>query len=195
MFLQKLRNETAECHLALEKNPYSVALMSPSVTIENYLNYLTKLYGFVSGFEKNVFPSLIDVDPDIENRRKTHWMEQDILVLGGDLTKIPVMPAEVFSKHYTHEAVALGGLYVLEGSMLGGNIIKKHLSEKLNDSVIDKMRYLTAYGAETGKVWKNFLTLLTHHASDKNKEDAIIKSAVITFRFIDEWLTSEIKLN
>ena len=190
MFLQKLRTETAECHLALEKNPYSLALMHPNVTVDNYLTYLSKLYGFVYGFEKTVFPSLIAIDPDIENRRKTHLMEHDISMLGGDLTKIRVMPKEVFLKHYTHEAVALGGLYVLEGSMLGGNIIKKHLNEKLNDSVIDKMRYFTAYGVDTGKVWKNFLTLLTQNASDKAKEDIIIKSAIVTFGLIDEWLTS-----
>lgn len=58
MFLQKLRNETAECHISLEKNPYSLALMHPNVTIEDYLTYLTKLYGFVYSFEKTVFPSL-----------------------------------------------------------------------------------------------------------------------------------------
>ena len=190
MFLQKLRVETAECHIALEKNPYSIALMHPNVTVKDYLTYLTKLYGFVYGFEKNVFPSLTAIDPDIENRRKTHLMEQDISMLGGDLTKIRVMPDEVFLKHYTHEADALGGLYVLEGSMLGGNIIKRHLNEKLNHSVIDKMSYFTAYGVDTGKVWKSFLTILTNNASHKYKENAIIKSAIITFRLIDEWLTS-----
>lgn len=188
MFLQQLRNQTAECHTALEKNPYSVALMHSNVTIEDYFTYLQKLYGFVYGFEKTVFPLLTALDPDIERRRKAALMEQDITMMGGDVAKIQVTSTTVFKEHYTTEAAALGGLYVLEGSMLGGNIIKKHLQERLSDGVVDKTHYFTAYGAELGKVWKDFLTLLMQNASDADKEEAIIKSAKTTFRLIDKWL-------
>jgi heme oxygenase (biliverdin-IX-beta and delta-forming) len=188
MFLQQLRNETAECHTALEKNPYSIALMHTNVTMEDYSTYLQKLYGFVYGFEKTVFPLLTAVDPDIESRRKSRLMEQDIKLLGGNLTKLQVMSEDVFKEHYISQAAALGGLYVLEGSMLGGNIIKKHLQEKLSDSVVNKTNYFTAYGTELGKVWKVFLNLLTQNASDAVKEEAIIKSAITTFRLIDKWI-------
>jgi heme oxygenase (biliverdin-IX-beta and delta-forming) len=190
MFLQQLKNDTAESHIALEKNPYSVALMHANVTIEDYLTYLQKLYGFVYGFEKTVFPLLIALDSDIERRRKAALMAQDIISMGGDVTQLQVMSDAVFEEHYTTEIAALGGLYVLEGSMLGGNIIKKHLQDKLSEDVADKTHYFTAYGTELGKVWKDFLNLLTHNASDTDKEGAIIKSAKTTFQLIDKWLIS-----
>ena len=192
MFLQKLRNDTAEFHVALEKNPYSIALMGANVTIEDYSTYLQKLYGFVYGFEKTVFPLLRVLDTDIENRRKAPLMESDLLKLDCDLTQIPVLSETVFEKHYGDEVAALGGLYVLEGSMLGGNIIKKHLQDILSDSVTNKTGYFTAYGTDLSKVWKNFLSLLTYNASSTEKEEVIIKSAINTFSLIDKWMASSI---
>ena len=54
-----------------------------------------------------------------------------------DLQIIPIVPEEHFKINYPDVLSALGGLYVLEGSMLGGVMIKKHLTEKLqNESFV-----------------------------------------------------------
>ena len=89
MFLQNLRSETATSHLALEQNPFSAALMSEQVTLENYSEYLQKLYGFVSSFEENVFPVLKDVDADLDSRRKSKLMQSNLKTLRVDISSIP----------------------------------------------------------------------------------------------------------
>lgn len=190
MFLQKLKSETGNSHLALEKNPYSINLMNPNVSLEDYSNYLQRLYGFVFGFERTVFPKLIEIDPDINLRRKSELMQHDLWQLKCDFIKLPTLSEQVFNQHYVDELTALGGLYVLEGSMLGGVMIKKHLTEKLGNQVSNNTKYFTGYGSETGKVWKNFLNILSFHAVDAEKEQIIIKSANNTFDLLNQWIAT-----
>lgn len=190
MFLQNLRSETAFSHTTLEQNPYSIALMSPSVTLNDYSNYLQKLYGFVLGFETNVYPLLRNIDPEIELRRKSSFMQHDLKHLQIDFSTIPTLSLNHFETHYPDVKSALGGLYVLEGSMLGGVMIKKHLVEKLGNSVNENTKYLTGYGPETGKVWKNFLNILTTNATNFETEKIIINSAKNTFDLLNQWIAT-----
>jgi heme oxygenase (biliverdin-IX-beta and delta-forming) len=195
MFLQNLRSETASSHSTLEQNPYSIALMSPTVMLEDYSNYLQKLYGFVFGFETNVYPLLRNIDPEIELRRKTKLMQNDFQHLQIDFSNLPVVSKEHFEKNYPDILSALGGLYVLEGSMLGGVMIKKHLVEKLGDNVNENTQYLTGYGSETGKIWKNFLNTLTNNAANVETQNIIINSAKNTFDLLNKWIaTSSLNL-
>lgn len=196
MFLQNLRSETASSHTSLEQNPYSIALMSPAVALEDYSNYLQKLYGFVFGFETNVYPLLRNIDPEIDLRRKTNFMQDDLQHLQIDFSTLPIVSKEHFKIHYPDVKSALGGLYVLEGSMLGGVMIKKHLAEKLGNDVNENTQYLTGYGSETGKIWKNFLNTLSINAPDIETEKIIINSAKNTFDLLNKWIaTSSLNLN
>ena len=188
MFLQKLKSETAKSHFTLEQNPYSINLMSLNVSLEDYSNYLQRLYGFVSGFERTIFPKLQEIDSYINLRRKSEWMQHDLEQLKCDFTKIPTLSEEYFNQHYTDNLTALGGLYVLEGSMLGGIMIKKHLNEKLGIEVSNNMKYFTGYGSETGKIWKDFLNILSSYANDTEKEKIIIDSANNTFDLLNQWI-------
>lgn len=190
MFLQKLKSETSNSHVALEQNPYSINLMNPNVSLNDYSNYLQKLYGFVAGFERTVFPKLKEIDPDINLRCKSELMQHDLWHLKCDFTKIPTVSEEDFNQHYTDSITALGGLYVLEGSMLGGVMIKKHLTEKLGNEVSDNTKYFTGYGSDTGRVWKNFLHILSSHATDPEKEKIIINSANNTFDLLNQWIAT-----
>ena len=190
MFLQNLRTQTASCHTALERNPYSKALLSPQVTLKDYSVYLQKLYGFVQGFEQKVYPLLLPFDAAIDKRLKTHLLQSDLSLLNCNIKNIPLVPEEIFKVHYTTTAAALGGLYVLEGSVMGGIIIKKHLQQNLGETINDKMKYFTAYGVTTGTVWKSFLYMLCDAATSSGIEVEIINSAVQTFKLIDNWITS-----
>jgi heme oxygenase len=164
--------------------------MSPTVGLKDYANYLQKLYGFVSGFEHNVYPLLKSIDAEIDLRRKSKLMQSDLKNLYIDLSTIPIVSDEHFKIHYPDVITALGGLYVLEGSMLGGVMIKKHLTEKLPDQVLENTEYFTGYGAETGKVWKNFLNILSNNAINIETEKVIIDSAKNTFYLLNQWITS-----
>ncbi len=69
-------------------------------------------------------------------------------------------------------AEALGMLYVLEGSTLGGRFILRALAER---NVADPdLAFLDPYGSETGARWRDFLDVLARETGD---DAALIDSA------------------
>ena len=188
-FLQQLRSKTANSHQLIEQNSISQSLMSQGVTVTQYARYLKNMYGFVYGFEKIVFPLLKHYELlQLEDRRKSHLIQADLVLLNYTAVQ-PYINDELFSTHYQTAAAALGGMYVLEGSTLGGQIINKHLSKVLGNSVAGKTTYLMAYTGQTGSMWKNFLQLLCETGATTGNEDEIIDSAVNTFSLLNNCLS------
>ncbi len=188
-FLQQLRSKTAYSHQLIEQNSISQSLMSQGVTMTQYAQYLKSMYGFVYGFEKMVFPLLEHNELlQIDDRRKSHLIQSDLVLLNYTAAQ-PYVNDELFSTHYQTAAAALGGMYVLEGSTLGGQIISRHLSKVLGDAVAGKTTYLTAYAGQTGGMWKNFLQLLCEAGASNANEDEIIDSAVNTFSLLNNCLS------
>jgi heme oxygenase (biliverdin-IX-beta and delta-forming) len=189
IFLQQLRSQTANSHKLIEQNSISQSLMSQNVTMTQYAQYLKSMYGFVHGFEKMVFPLLKHYQLlQIDDRRKAHLIQADLALLNHTAAQ-PYVNDDLFSTHYQTAAAALGGMYVLEGSTLGGQIISRHLSKVLGDSVAGKTMYLTAYAGQTGGMWKNFLQLLCEAGATTANEDEIIDSAVNTFSLLNKCLS------
>jgi heme oxygenase (biliverdin-IX-beta and delta-forming) len=189
IFLQRLRSKTANSHRLIEQNSASQFLISKEVTIVQYADYLKSLYGFVYGFEKMVFPILKHHQLlQINDRKKSHFIQADLAMLNQTAAQ-PYVSDELFSTHYPTAAAAFGGMYVLEGSTLGGQIISKHLSKILGAAVAGKTTYLSAYASHTGTMWKSFLQLLCEAAASNNNEAEIIESAVNTFALLNNCLS------
>ncbi len=189
MFLQSLRSRTAKQHSLLEQNTASKNLLDPQVTAADYAAYLSLLYGFVKGFENIVFPLLQHSIANIEERRKTHLLVADLNMLGIDEAGIDVIPDHFFAEAYHSNATALGGMYVLEGSILGGAVIYKHLKTTWGmEAIAGKAKYLTAYGPETGTRWKSFLQAFCLASS--GMEEEVIKSASQTFSILHYWFNN-----
>lgn len=189
IFLQRLRSKTANSHQLIEQNSAAQLLMSEEVTIAQYADYLKRLYGFVHGFEKMVF-TLLEHNQllQLDERRKAHFIQADLALLNHAAAQTYVNDA-LFSTHYPTAAAAFGGMYVLEGSTLGGQIISKHLSKVLGAAVAGKTTYLSAYANQTGAMWKSFLQLLCDAGTTGCKEDEIIDSAVNTFSLLNNCLS------
>jgi len=188
-FLQQLRSKTAHSHQLIEQNSMSQSLMSQVVSITQYAQYLKSMYGFLYGFERIVFPLLKHNELlQINDRRKSHLIQADLTLLNHTAAQ-PYLNDELFSTQYSTAAAALGGMYVLEGSTLGGKIINRHLSKVLGDSVAGKTTYLTAYAGQTGDMWKVFLQLLCEAGATTANEDEIIDSAVNTFSLLNACLS------
>ena len=75
---------------------------------------------------------------------------------------------------------ALGMLYVLEGSTLGGRFILRELTRRGVDD--PRLSFLDPYGAETGRRWRGFLDVLEREtADDPGSVDAAEVGAVRGF--------------
>lgn len=189
-FLQKLRSATTAAHQALEENSAAKVLMSPHVTLDAVEHYLKSMYGFVIGFEKVVFPILENSLPQLSERRKTQLLDADLVISIHEIDKVPLLPSDVLTTQYDTLSKAWGGMYVLEGSTLGGQIITRHLQCILGEAITQKISYLTPYGSHTGIMWKNFLHYFSEAATGMCDEKEIIDSAVQTFSLIDNWIAS-----
>lgn len=192
MFIQNLRNCTAECHKQLELNSLSLALLGDTVNENIYSVYLARLYSFIKGFEQFVYPALSNYFLNINDRKKALFIEQDLKLLDIAIDKGTLLEEAFFSNTYPDAYMAAGALYVLEGSTLGGQIIVKHLQKAMSAGFVNAA-YFSGYKQKTGSMWKEFLQQLTALPQSTEQEQQIITGAITTFKIIDGLLSKNNK--
>ncbi|MEO8173334.1 MAG: biliverdin-producing heme oxygenase [Sediminibacterium sp.] len=188
-FLDRLLERTADWHTRLGQNMLSLNITGPNVTIEDYKKYLSALLGFVTGFEQFVYPGLHPFVPDLERRKKTQIIKDDLEKLGQNLDEIEQMPESYFKALFTDPFAALGALYVLESLTLGGELIQKHLQDTVKKPLVDKLKYFAAENKEA--MWQSFLKNFISIAENTDKQENIIDGALRTLRLLDQAMTEE----
>jgi heme oxygenase len=190
-FIEELLERTADWRTRFGQNILSVHLMGKDVTEDYYKEYLSALYGFIAGFETYIFPELKDIVPDLEERRKTGAIERDLEKLKVDPAGFDAMPESYFKSMYPDPYAALGALYVLESSTLGGHLVQEHLKAALGEKTADKISYFVMHGERTDTMWQHFLKNFTAVAENNDKEEIIIDAALRTYRLLDQLMTDE----
>lgn len=77
---------------------------------------------------------------------------------------------------------ALGAMYVLEGSTLGGKIILKALRSQ--GVATDELHFLDPYGKDAGALWRTFLHVLEREtAPDQTAMNECVSGAIKAFVF------------
>lgn len=186
LFFKRLREETAESHQKLEHNPLSKAILTPSVSVQDYQTYLAALFGVTIACEDQVFPAISHIITDLAERYKSSLIIDDLLATGFTEAEIDALP--VYRFEFSSVAEALGIMYVLEGSTLGGRILYKHIHEVLGLTSENGASYFWGYGTQTGNLWKSFISSLTQFVDEHDERDGVIGSAKKTFTIIDNWL-------
>lgn len=186
LFFKRLRQETAESHQRLEDNPLSKAILTPSVSIGDYQNYLAALFGVTIACEDQIFPAISHVITDLGERYKSRLIIDDLLATGLTESEVDALP--VYRFEFASVAEAMGIMYVLEGSTLGGKVLYKHIHEVLGLTPENGASYFWGYGAQTGNLWKSFISSLTQFVDEHAERDGVIGSAKKTFTIIDNWL-------
>jgi heme oxygenase len=192
LFLKNLRQQTEESHLRLEENKYSKALLEPSVARADYRDYIARLYGVTKACENDIFPLIHFALTDVNERYKSGMILEDLKKTGVSEDEISNLPVYKFNP--TDTAEALGIMYVLEGSTLGGKILYKHVNQYLGIDAETGASYFYGYGQKTGILWKNFITALADYAVKENCEQKITSSAISAFTAIGNWL-NEAEIN
>jgi heme oxygenase len=81
---------------------------------------------------------------------------------------------------------ALGRLYVLEGSTLGGAFIDRHLASLPSLAGV-RIRAFSPYGGETGAMWAAFRRVTRERVAAGGDAEAMVDSARETFRALAAW--------
>jgi heme oxygenase len=182
--LQRLRQETAQQHAALEAR---LPLLDGSLTRDAYRHLLGRFWGYYAPLEACLLGVMQRhaLDFDYTVRQKTPLLERDLQALGvaaGSMPRCASLPA------LAELAQLLGCLYVIEGSTLGGRLITQRLSGHLALRADSGGAFFSGYGAATAARWHEFGLFMTATALPLGRDAMIVAGANDTFRTFAAWL-------
>jgi heme oxygenase len=185
-----LREGTRAQHERLESN---LDLLDGGVGLEAYRALLERFYGFYLPLEDRL-ALLVDwsgLAYDYDDRRKVPLLERDLSALGAVPQNAPAVAAYPALPRLEGLAQAVGCLYVLEGSTLGGQILSRHFMAHLGLTENTGCAFFSGYGALTGPRWKAFGAFVAEHLADPVHYEPAVGAANETFERLGDWLLLE----
>lgn len=177
----RLRRATAARHARLEAD---LDLLAPSPDRARFTLLLARFHGFHTVWE----PAMAErLRPMIMGSARLPALKRDLLALGMARAEIAALPTCEDARLLAADpATALGSLYVLEGSRLGGRLIDRHLRLSAPWLPADGLAYFAAGPGDGGR-WRDFCAGLDD-AADAGREDALLLGACRTFELLHAWL-------
>lgn len=177
MIQEELRTQTALPHLQLEKLVVSRLKLVRSNA--EYADLLNIFYSYFKNLEQAIAPYITtNILPDYPERRHAVSLAEDLVALGGDLNQL----TEVHVPFIDSTAKALGALYVMEGSVMGGMVIVQMLAKH---GITEGISFFCGYGSATGQKWNVFIEALRVNISEEHAADAIYAARETFARFAD----------
>ncbi len=178
----RLRSETRAEHLAVEHRtswPDSIR------TLDDYRRCLRGLLAIWAPLEKasparsawSTFPIACSL------QERVPLLERDLRMLGDEL---PLSDTPVFRLPQS-EPEWIGALYVLEGSALGGRVIRADLVARLGSEIADATHFYSGPSAGSHPLWRDVLLAIDAYGSaHPDQQNAVVEGARQTFMtFLD----------
>ena len=199
-----IRTATAHCHASLEKAiDWSAAFSSPAGYVEllrDFLRVVDPLECRLEQFEPVVLVELS------HGRSRRLRCDVDAVLHGfmdaGRVDRADDLVVDV--SFIVDQATALGALYVLEGSALGGQILSKQIRdfasrwpivEPRSVLQLQSMPFIDSYfvgrGAETGRHWRAFCDRINDALPNEATASTAARAAVQTFELFHSSLTGK----
>lgn len=168
-----LRAGTAEQHQRID----ALLGLGGAFSRAHYGHVLQGFATFLAGWEELVATALPQRLRGWAGEQRSGRVADDLDVLG--LTS-PAAAAQLPAIHGMAEA--LGSLYVLEGSALGGQVISRHLRDQLGIEPHSGGAYFHGEGAATGTRWRDFRAIVEAElAGDERALSQAVHAAARTF--------------
>jgi heme oxygenase len=180
--IDRLRQETGSAHSRLDRSLGLIDRLSAPGQMGQVLAGYHLLHRQT---EAEIAPFLADIaDLDFAARRRSPLIAEDLHALGHCAFLDNAIRLGIATR-----AAALGALYVLEGSSLGGRVILKEL--KSRGASLAGLGFLDAYGNDTGRRWRSFLAILEREVTSSEHKIEAVKGALNTFAFAERCLRKE----
>lgn len=185
--LQTLKVETRPHHERAER---VVRLLSPDLTLSGYRRHLEALHGLHASLEARLAERLAGLATELrlEERWKLPLLEADLRELGHDEASLARLPRLAPPPSLPGVPEALGALYVLEGSTLGGQLILRHLRRHFEGVSAGGFAFFRAYGEAVGPMWKSFGEALLRLCPEPALAPRVVRGAQDTFEAFEAWL-------
>ena len=184
----RLREQTQAHHQALEKA--IIPFIKNIRSTDDYAALLLIFYTYFGGVELLIDEALDSESmSDYPQRRKAAALLNDLGVL--NVTVQPLADGNVLPE-IKNNLQALGAMYVMEGSTLGGIHIRKMIGDRLPQLTADAFTFFNGYGNDTQEMWQKFKMNVDAAATSRADEEIIIAAANDMFIRFGEWIrTSE----
>jgi heme oxygenase len=152
----RLRHSTIDAHKRIDRHPLLRPLLDRSLTMPQYVLVLRTFDHFYRSF----MPALADSAArhgqgfDVIDRRP--WLRDDMTALACGAATFPDIVWDIPAVSTTEGHI--GRLYVIEGSLLGGQYIARNLRLTLGLTPDHGARFFNGAGADTEHRWNRFLT-------------------------------------
>ncbi|MFC3080057.1 biliverdin-producing heme oxygenase [Phenylobacterium terrae] len=179
--LAELRRATRDRHDDLEASAGIVERLARPNERRRLLEAFLSLY---EPAEAALRPQLETI-PDFafDARLKTPALRRDLRSLGVQADRAAPLPPPAL----TSRAHALGFAYVLEGSTLGGRVIRKRL--RAAGAPLEGTSFFDVYGSDTGRRWQDFCAVLERECAGRAAE--AVAGAVLGFDYVRSGLVGE----
>ncbi len=177
-----LRLATADAHQSLEDK---LSLLSQPLDRQRFLHVLERFHGFHAVWERAIHRSTHR--SAYASRSRLPHLRRDLAALGrtnAEVARLPVCGTA--ADLATDDATALGSMYVLEGSTLGGQLIRRALAET-TWLPTGGLTYFDPYGRRTGEMWRSFRNWLSEQDANPG---AAAAGARRTFAMIEDWVAA-----
>lgn len=150
-------------------------------SLEAYGELLVRLWSLHSAFEFELGKfAWAGVGIDFDSRKRAHWLADDIGYLGRTCG-----PPRALAQSIDTTTAGIGALYVLEGSMLGGQVILQQATRLPGISATQGARFFCGHATKTGSMWKAFIEVL-NRIDPAGVEAGVIEEAAL--RTFDEFI-------
>ncbi|UIR57941.1 biliverdin-producing heme oxygenase [Sphingobacterium sp. SRCM116780] len=168
----KIKEATKPGHQELEKHViYKLKAIESNNDYADLLKYFYAYFKAAEAQIQKVLPN--SLAPYFATRRNASHVEKDILELGGNLDNLP----EVALPRIETKNQAIGALYVLEGSIMGGPHIVKMLQHR---GVQSGFNFFNGYGDQSLDKWNEFTSIINQEVAKEDNQEAI-DAALATF--------------
>ncbi|ARP86753.1 biliverdin-producing heme oxygenase [Bordetella genomosp. 9] len=179
-----LRDATRDRHERLDR---SLRIASPEATYEDYIAYLAALCGWLQPLEASLWARPWPPALQAARRRdKAARIQRDFEAARAAGMRVPAVPMCPALPDVTgSQAYALGVMYVIEGSQLGGRMMAKRFAAAWP---AHRFHYLDGYGPDLGALWKDFTSFLASALRGPEDVNQAVAGACDAFDTLTDWL-------
>lgn len=182
---EQLKEHTKSQHQLLEKQ--IIPLIKAIRTTTDYSRLLMLFYTYFGAVELLVDNTLdVEYIPDYPQRRKTALLHTDL-----DVMNITIQPfaTGAYLPAIENHLQAIGAMYVMEGSTLGGLHISKMISLQLQQQNTNAFSFFNGYKDETQQMWHLFKTAIDNMLLKPGEEATVINASNNTFERFANWIS------
>ena len=185
--LARLRTATGAAHARIE----ALLRLDGPITLDRYRAVLRGFDVFLAAWEPQVLAALPQRLHAWFHARSRHaFLRQDLRDLNEDVHAVDGSNSRgpvSLGLSLDGPAAALGSMYVLEGSALGGQVIARTLLSQHGLGANHGARYFVGWGERTGILWREFRATMDAEVGDEARgSDRACAAAIATFEALIE---------